>query len=46
MIGELGLLIWLIILINKRFEHWAKQERLILIVVILAFWSLTITFMH
>jgi hypothetical protein len=46
MIGELGLLIWLIILINKLFEHWAKQERLILIVVILAFWPLTITFMQ
>ncbi len=46
MIGELGLLVWLIIIINNLFLDWSKQERIILFIAILAFWPLTITFMH
>ena len=44
-IGELGLLIWLIVLINRLFSDWTKKERLVMTLSILAFWPLTITFL-
>jgi len=43
MIVELGLLIWLIFLLNRLFSDWNKQERLLLILTILAFFPLAFT---
>jgi hypothetical protein len=43
MVMEIGLLIWLIVLLNKLFYDWTKQERRIMTLTILAFWPLTIT---
>ncbi len=42
---ELGLLIWLLISLNRLFSYWDKRERLLLITTILAFWPLTYTFL-
>ena len=43
---QLGLLIWMIFSINHLFLGWTKQEQLIMNITILAFWPLTITFLH
>jgi hypothetical protein len=43
-LGQLGLLIWLIFLVNRTFSHWSKQERITLTLTLLSFWPLTITF--
>jgi hypothetical protein len=40
---QLGLLIWLILLLNRNFSDWNKKERLLLDLTILAFWPLSIT---
>jgi hypothetical protein len=40
---ELGLLIWLIYLLNQIFSDWSKNERLVLIITILAFFPLAHT---
>lgn len=42
---QLGLLIWLLFRMNRLFSHWDKQERILLTIVILAFWPLTYTFL-
>ncbi len=41
----LGLLIWILISLNRLFSHWDKQDRIVLIIAILAFWPLTYTFL-
>jgi len=43
MLAELGLLIWLIFLLNRLFSDWNKLERLLLILTILAFFPLAFT---
>jgi hypothetical protein len=40
---EVGLLIWLIYLFDRLFSEWSRQERLVLIVTLLAFFPLTET---
>jgi hypothetical protein len=42
---ELGLLIWLLVSLNRLFAYWDKRERILLITTILAFWPLTYTFL-
>jgi hypothetical protein len=42
---QLGLLIWVIRILNLLFLGWNKTERLILILTLLAFWPLAITFL-
>lgn len=44
-LGQLGLLIWLILLLNRLFLNWSKQEKLLLILLILSFWPLAHTFL-
>jgi hypothetical protein len=44
-IGEFGLLIWLILRINRLFSNWTKNEHVIMTVCILAFWPLIHTFL-
>ena len=43
--GEVLLLIWSLLLINKLFTSWTKKERLCTLLTILAFWPLTLTFL-
>jgi Glycosyltransferase family 87 len=38
---QVGLLIWCLVRLNQVFHHWEKQERIVLIITILAFWPLT-----
>jgi hypothetical protein len=40
---ELGLLLWVIYLLEQLFSHWSKNERLVLIITILAFFPLAHT---
>jgi len=42
---DFGLLIWLVVLMNRLFIDWTTQERLIMTITILAFWPLTHTFL-
>ncbi len=43
---QLGLIIWLIILLNRQFSRWTKKERILLSLTILAFWPLSITILQ
>jgi Glycosyltransferase family 87 len=45
-VGEIGLLIWAILLLNRLCAHWTKNERLLMISTFLAFWPLALTFTH
>ncbi len=42
-IAQVGLLIWLFILLNRQFPNWTKQEKFLLTITLLAFWPLSIT---
>lgn len=42
---QTGLLIWVLISLNRLFAHWDNRERIILIIAILAFWPLTYNFL-
>ncbi len=43
-LGELGLLAWVLILINRLCAHWSRKERLVMNVSFLGFWPLILTF--
>ncbi len=44
-IFEFGLLVWLVLLLQRLFSAWTKQECLIMTIAVLAFWPLTHTFL-
>jgi hypothetical protein len=41
----IGLLIWLLVLLDRLFKNWSKREKQVMILIIMAFWPLAHTFL-